>query len=202
MGVTMKRSRAMASALSLSAAMMTACGSSSSVQQAPTAPLPLPLPLLLDAGVTEAQPAPPSTTGVGKPEVARPPFKTNVLQAARDNDAYRRVLFTGARTQLALMTIPPGGEIGMEIHTTVEQLIFIVSGEGTAEMDGIKSPVRVGDVVIATPGTRHNVMNTGREPLRLYTVYTPPNHIDGRVQETKAAADADQADHAFGQNFP
>lgn len=127
------------------------------------------------------------------------PFQTNVLQAARSNDAYRRVLFTGAKTQLALMTIVPGGDIGFESHPNVEQLIFIASGQGKAVLDGAESPVSAGDVVVVTPGTRHDVMNTGSEPLRIYTIYAPPNHIDGRVHQTKAEAEADKADEAFGR---
>lgn len=132
-----------------------------------------------------------------KVEVPRP-FHANVVQAARGNDAYRRVLFTGARSQLALMTIPPGSDIGPEMHTNVEQLIFIASGRGKAILDGVESPVIEGDVVVATPGTRHDIVNTGAEPLRIYTVYAPPNHIDGTVHRTKADADGDKADEAFG----
>lgn len=127
------------------------------------------------------------------------PFQANVLQEVRSNDAYRRVLFTGAKTQLALMNIVPGGDIGFETHPNVEQLIFIASGRGKAVLDGAESPVGAGDVIVVTPGTRHDVTNTGSEPLRIYTVYAPPNHIDGRVQQTKADAEADKADEAFGR---
>jgi mannose-6-phosphate isomerase-like protein (cupin superfamily) len=126
------------------------------------------------------------------------PFQTNVLDEAQKNEAYRHVLFTGARSQLALMTIPPGGDIGLEAHAQVEQLIFIASGRGQAIMDGAVTEVGAGDVVIATRSAHHNVVNTGREPLRIYTVYAPANHLDGRLQAAKADAEKDQADSAFG----
>jgi mannose-6-phosphate isomerase-like protein (cupin superfamily) len=145
-------------------------------------------------GSTAAQGADSRESGRG-----RKPFHVNVFQAARDNDAYRRVLFTGDRTQLALMTIPVGGDIGFETHPHVEQLVFIASGEGEAALGGDVSKVGPGDVVVVTPGTRHDVVNTGHDPLRIYTVYAPPNHIDGRVHETKADAEADRADEEFGR---
>ncbi len=175
--------------------LMIGCGGASAQATPPTSP----------AGATEAQSAsPPSATSTSRPEApaaARPaPFQTNILRAARDNDAYRRVVFTGAKSQLALMTIPAGSDIGMETHANVEQLIFIASGQGKAILNGAESVVRPGDVVVATPGTRHDIVNTGTEPLRIYTIYTPPNHIDGRVHQTKADAEADTADDAFGRS--
>lgn len=138
-----------------------------------------------------------STLTQANVESARP-FQTNVLDQARANEAYRRVLFTGARSQLALMTIPPGGDIGLESHAHVEQLIFIASGQGTAIVNGAETPVAAGDVVVATPNARHNIVNTGTEPLRIYTVYTPPNHLDGRLHPAKVDAERDRADEAFG----
>jgi mannose-6-phosphate isomerase-like protein (cupin superfamily) len=126
------------------------------------------------------------------------PFQVNILSVARSNEDFRRVLFTGARSQLVVMTIPPGGEIGDERHDNVEQTLFCLSGRGTAILDGARSPFVPGDAVVVTPGRWHNFLNTGTEPLRIYTVYAPANHIDGRIQHTKADADADQADEAFG----
>lgn len=153
-------------------------------------------------GVAEQQRAPRLSASSSAPSAQEAPpiapFHANILQAARNNDAYRRVLFTGARTQLVVMAIPPGGDIGTEMHPHVEQLIFIESGQGKAVMNGAESPLARGDVLVVTPGTRHDVINTGTEPLRIYTVYAPPNHIDGRVQQTKADAEADKADEAFG----
>jgi mannose-6-phosphate isomerase-like protein (cupin superfamily) len=142
-------------------------------------------------GARSSEPAGPSR---------RASFQTNILQAAHSNGAYRRVLFTGARSQLALMTIPVGGDIGVEVHPNVEQLIFIASGHGKAVVNDIESPIGTGEVVVVTPGTRHDIVNTGAEPLRIYTVYAPPNHIDGRVQPTKSDAETDTADEAFGRS--
>lgn len=114
------------------------------------------------------------------------------------NGNFREVLHTGTESQLVAMSIPPGGEIGEEIHDHVEQTLYFHSGEGEAVLDGRPSPIRTGDVLIVTPGTRHNVRNTGARPLKIATVYAPPNHIDGRVHRTKAEADADAEDEAFG----
>jgi mannose-6-phosphate isomerase-like protein (cupin superfamily) len=154
------------------------------------------------AGVPEAQgmsSAAPSGSEPGDTP-GRQAFHTNILQAAGSNDAYRRVLFTGARSQTVLMTIPNGQDIGMEVHPNVEQLIFIASGQGKAILNGAESALGPGDLLVITPGTRHDVVNTGTAPLRIYTVYVPPNHIDGRVQQTKAEAWADSADEAFGRS--
>jgi mannose-6-phosphate isomerase-like protein (cupin superfamily) len=125
-------------------------------------------------------------------------FQTNVLDQARANEAYRRVLFSGARSQLVLMTIRPGEDIGLESHAHVEQLIFIASGHGKAIVNGAETPAVAGDVIIATPNARHNIVNTGTEPLRIYTIYAPPNHLDGRLHAAKVDAETDKADALFG----
>lgn len=143
------------------------------------------------------QPAAPIALTQANAQSARS-FHSNVLEQARANEAYRRVLFTGARSQLVLMTIPPGGDIGLESHAHVEQLIFIASGQGKAIVNGVETPIAAGDVLIATPTARHNVVNTGSVPLHIYTVYAPPNHIDGRVHPSKTDAANDKADDAFG----
>lgn len=125
-------------------------------------------------------------------------FQTNIVHATNENNDFRRVLFTGAKSQLVVMSIPPGGEIGEETHDHVEQTLYFQSGTGEAMLDGETSRIGPGDVVVVTPGTRHNFKNTGTEPLKVATVYAPPNHIDGRVHVTKADADADEEDEAFG----
>lgn len=125
-------------------------------------------------------------------------YQVNVNLAARTCEDFRRVLFTGQRSQLVVMTIPPGGEIGEERHDHVEQTLFCLSGEGAVVLDGARSPFAPGDAVVVTPGTRHNFLNTGAEPLRIYTIYAPANHLDGRVHHTKADAAADAADEEFG----
>lgn len=127
------------------------------------------------------------------------PFQTNIVKATADNQDFRHVLFTGAKSQLVVMSIPVGGEVGEETHQHVEQTLYFQSGTGEASLDGKKSAVGPGDVVVVTPGTLHNFVNTGTVPLQIFTTYAPPNHIDGRIQHTIADEKADTADEAFGQ---
>jgi mannose-6-phosphate isomerase-like protein (cupin superfamily) len=127
-------------------------------------------------------------------------YQTNIVQQTRNNPNFRKVLFTGKKSQLVVMTIPPGGEVGAEVHEGVEQTLFFLSGTGKAILDGVESPVGEGDVCVVTPGTNHNFVNTGAEDLKIYTIYAPPNHIDGRVHATKADADADTEDEDFGHS--
>lgn len=122
----------------------------------------------------------------------------HIDRETEENADFRRVLFTGAKSQLVVMSIPPGGEIGEETHDHVEQTLYVKAGEGEAILNGEKSPLGVGDVLIVMPGTRHNVRNVGKGDLKIATVYAPPNHIDGRVHATKADADADHEDEEFG----
>ncbi len=125
-------------------------------------------------------------------------FQTNIFKVTQDNPNFRQVLFTGAKSQLVVMNIPAGGEIGEETHPHVEQILFFLSGTGKAILDDIETPIAEGDMVVVTPGTKHNFINTGSEDLKVYTIYCPPNHIDGRIHKTKADADADQEDEDFG----
>ena len=125
-------------------------------------------------------------------------FHTNIIQTTKKNRNFRTVLFTGGRSQLVVMHIPPGGEVGLETHSHVEQTLFFLSGRGVATLDGKEQPIAAGDALVVTPGTAHNVVNTGDQPLEIYTVYAPPNHLEGRVHATKADADADVADETFG----
>lgn len=125
-------------------------------------------------------------------------YVANVVTLTRENKNFRKVLCTGAKSQLVAMRIPEGGEVGEEVHDNVEQTLFVLSGEGRTKLDAEERAVGAGDVIVVTPGTRHNVTNVGAGDLVLYTVYAPPNHIDGRVHATKADADADAEDEAFG----
>lgn len=123
----------------------------------------------------------------------------NLNQAATQNDHFRTVLFTGEKSQLVVMRIPVSEDIGEETHAHVEQILYILSGQGVAVFDGKELPVGEGSVAIVTPGTRHNIRNTGTEPLVIATVYVPPNHLDGTIHRTKADAQADSADESFGE---
>jgi mannose-6-phosphate isomerase-like protein (cupin superfamily) len=130
---------------------------------------------------------------------ANNPYITNIIKETEQNTDYRRVLFTGTRSQLVIMSIPPGGEVGEETHTYTEQTLFFLSGTAKAILGGKESSIKAGDVVVVTPGTKHNFINTGTDPLKIYTVYAPPNHIDGTTEASKAEADANVQDEAYGQ---
>lgn len=108
----------------------------------------------------------------------------------RSNDAFRRELLTGEYSQVVVMTIPAGGEIGEEVHDDVDQVLLFVEGTGEAVLDGESSPVGPNQLVLVRAGTRHNFVNTGNAPMRLVTVYAPPEHEPGTVHQTKAEADA------------
>lgn len=125
-------------------------------------------------------------------------YQTNILKATKENKFFRQVLFTGKKSQLVVMSIKKGGEIGEETHANVEQILFFQKGEGKAILDGVESPITKGDVVVVTPGTKHNFINTGKGTLKVYTIYCPPNHIDGRIHKTRKAADKDTEDEEFG----
>jgi mannose-6-phosphate isomerase-like protein (cupin superfamily) len=131
-------------------------------------------------------------------EPSRGSYTTDLFRAAETNDDFRRVLFTGTRSQLVLMSIPAGESIGPEKHERVEQTIVVFSGSGRVELDGKKTKVDGGDVIVVTPGTEHNLINTGKSALKVFTTYVPPNHIDGRVHHTKADAARDREDERFG----
>lgn len=126
------------------------------------------------------------------------PTVVNIAEEARRNRYYRRVVSTGERSQLVVMCIPPHAEVGEETHRTVEQTLFIVEGSGTVLLNGFREPVGPGSAVVVPPGTTHN-LKTGREPLRLFTIYVPPNHIDGTLHRTRADAEADTEDETFGR---
>ena len=112
-----------------------------------------------------------------------------IATVAEQSADFRRVLWTGEHTQLVIMTIPPGGEIGEEVHDGIDQILTFVSGTGEAEISGNKRKVAQGDLVVVPAGTKHNFLNTGQNPLILYTVYGPPEHADGAVHKTKEEAD-------------
>ena len=116
--------------------------------------------------------------------------QVDIVRAARDNDAFRRVVLTGEYEQVVVMTIPPGGEIGEEVHGDTDQVLAFIDGNGEAHLDGQTSQFGANDLVFVRAGTRHNFVNTGTEPLRLVTIYAPPHHAPDTVHQTKAEADA------------
>jgi len=129
-------------------------------------------------------------------------YHANIVDLTQKNTDFRQVLFTGKNSQLVVQDIPPGGEIGEETHKYAEQTLFFLSGTGEGELNGHQFPVGPGDVVVVVPGTDHNFWNTGTQDLKIYTVYAPPNHLDGTVETSKAVADANTADEAVGEKAP
>ena len=117
------------------------------------------------------------------------------------NQTFRTVLFTGDHLQLTVMSIPAGSEIGLEAHDHLDQFIRVESGHGRLDMGPAKDQVDEHHdleddwAAIIPAGTWHNVVNTGDEDLKLYSIYTPPEHPDGTVHATKAEADAAEHDH-------
>jgi mannose-6-phosphate isomerase-like protein (cupin superfamily) len=122
-------------------------------------------------------------------------YAEDVVDLARRNEDFRRVLFTTGRSQLVLMSIKPGEEIGEETHDDVDQVLMFVEGEGEAVLAGESGPVKAGSVVVVPAGTRHNFITRGNASLKLYTIYTPPEHPDGTVHHTKAEADDYEREH-------
>ena len=112
-------------------------------------------------------------------------YITNIEKATKENTDYRRVLYTASHSQLVLMSIKPGGEIGEEVHK-LDQFIRIEEGEGRAILDGIEHGLGADDAIVIPQGTRHNIVNTGSVDLKLYTVYSPPEHKDGTVHKKKS----------------
>jgi mannose-6-phosphate isomerase-like protein (cupin superfamily) len=123
-------------------------------------------------------------------------YRVDLETATLENGDFRRVLYTAPHSQLVLMTLQPGEEIGLERHDGIDQFIRVEAGQGEAVLDGERQPLAHGSAVVVPAGTEHNVVNTSAtEPLRLYTVYTPPEHPDGTVHRTKQEADEYERKH-------
>lgn len=115
-------------------------------------------------------------------------YHKNIVELAKENENFRQVVHTGKYSQLVLMVMKPGEDLGEEVHDSVDQALIFVEGNGEAVIEGESSPVGAGDLVFVDAGTKHNFVNTGTVPLKLYTVYAPPNHPADRVQATKEEA--------------
>lgn len=127
-------------------------------------------------------------------------YVDNIEQRTIENEDFRRVLYTGEHLQLVLMTLPPGCDIGEEVHEDRDQFFRIEEGEGEIRIDGAANRVEDDFAVIVPAGARHNVINTGDKPLRLYTIYGPPEHRDKVVHRTKEDAERDHDnDHWDGE---
>ena len=121
----------------------------------------------------------------------------NIEERTVENEDFRRVLYTGHNLQLVLMTLPPGCDIGEEVHPDRDQFFRFEEGSGVVKIDGVDNQVQDDFAVIVPAGARHNVVNTGARPLRLYTIYGPPEHKDGIVQATKEEAEARHRDEEW-----
>lgn len=123
------------------------------------------------------------------------PYIGNIEKETQANTNFRKVLYTAKHCQLVVMHLLPNEDIGEEIHT-LDQFIRIEKGNAKAILDGSESTLGDGDAVVIPAGTKHNIINTSAtDPVKLYTLYAPPEHKDGTVHATKAAALADELDH-------
>jgi len=117
-------------------------------------------------------------------------FVQDIEALAVRNEQFRQVLYTAKHCQLVVMALKPREEIGLEVHK-LDQFFRVEEGTGDAILDGVRTPIRAGFAVVVPAGTKHNIINTGSGPLKLYTVYAPPNHRDGVVHRTRKDAEAD-----------
>lgn len=125
-------------------------------------------------------------------------YITNIEKASLENEDFRKVLYTDTKSQLVLMSLHEGEEIGEEIHD-VDQFLRVEKGMGTAILSDISHPIADGSVVVVPAGTKHNLKNTGTSEMKLYTLYMPPHHKDGTIHATKADAEADTEDEFDGK---
>lgn len=119
-------------------------------------------------------------------------FVEDIEELTENNRDFRRVLYTGKHLQLVLMALEPGEEIGEEVHEDHDQFFRVEKGKGEVWIDGEQTKIKADDAIIVPAGARHNVINTGDKPLKLYTIYGPPDHKDGVVHKTKADAEASE----------
>ncbi len=120
-------------------------------------------------------------------------YVINIEKATKENENFRKVLYTAKNNQLVLMSLKPGEEIREEVHT-LDQFIRIEEGDGKAVLDGAEHKIEDGTAIVIPAGMRHNIINTSDEELKLYTIYSPPEHKDGIIHPTKADALADKED--------
>ncbi len=126
-------------------------------------------------------------------------YVTNIEQDTLENGNFRKVLYTAKNSQLVLMSLKPGEDIGEEVHE-LDQFLRVEAGVGKAVLNGVESDIEDGWAIVVPAGARHNIINTSEtEPMKLYTIYSPPNHRDGVVHVTKADAEKDEEEHFDGK---
>jgi len=157
-------------------------------------------------GINHAQqdwryPSPHHHNQQGKKDNGREPYVVNIKQAARQNNTFRTAIWTGKHLQVTLMSIQPGEDVGLERHQDTDQFLRIEQGQGLVQMGKNKNSLnyekRVSDdsAIMVPAGMWHNITNTGRTPLKLYSIYAPPEHKFGIVHKTKAEAIAAETNH-------
>lgn len=124
-------------------------------------------------------------------------YVANIEKLSLGNDNFRKVLYTDFKSQLVIMSLLPGEEIGEEIHD-VDQFLRVEKGSGKAILAGTSHDISDGSVIVVPVGTKHNIVNTGSDEMKLYTLYMPPHHRDGVVHKTKADAKVDTTDEFDG----
>lgn len=123
-------------------------------------------------------------------------YYVDIEKRTRENDYFREVLFTGPLSQLVVMSLQPGEEIGLEIHLETDQFIRVEEGEGKAILHDTEYKLKDGSAIIIPAGTEHNLINTSsQKALRLYTIYTPPEHPRGTIHKTRADAETREDEH-------
>lgn len=126
------------------------------------------------------------------------PFVANIEEATLGNENYRTTLWTGQHFQITLMSIEPGHDIGLEVHDTTDQFLRIEEGAATVYLGDSKTslkswPANNDDAIVVPAGTWHNLVNTGKTPLKIYSIYSPPQHQHGTIHATKEQADKEEA---------
>lgn len=121
-------------------------------------------------------------------------FQGDILRLTKENKNFRKVIYTGERSQLVVMSLKVKEDIGMEVHEGIDQILFFVEGMCEATVAGKTWAVKEGDAVFVPAGTQHNFKNVGKTELKLYTVYSPPEHPDGTIHKTKEDAMRDEED--------
>ncbi len=126
------------------------------------------------------------------------PFVKNIEKETLNNNFFRKVLFTAPHSQLVVMSLEPGEDIGLEVHDKVDQFLRIEAGEGKAVLDNVEYTLEDGSAVVVPAGTWHNIVNTSTTvQMKIYTIYSPANHPDGTIHKNKAEAEEyEKLEHA------
>lgn len=126
-------------------------------------------------------------------------YVTNIEKLSLENQNFRKVLYTDKNSQLVLMSLLAGEEIGEEVHNGIDQFLRVERGTGKVVLDDVSHDLVGGSAILVPAGTKHNIINTGSNEMKLYTLYMPPHHRDGVIHKTKIDAEADTTDEFDGK---